>query len=130
MANEIQTRTGLACTNTNFTLPEHGTAQSHDQTGKGGGSPGHIIVGTAEEDVSLAEFTTAGWLYIRCMGVTGTGTPTPVVTWGPKSGGSLIPMGDLAPGEDAVFKMTETTPTLRIKSTDDDTLVQLVILEK
>ena len=130
MANEIQQTVLLSCTNGDFNQPQLGTPQSINQSTPGGGAPGYLSVGVAEVDIDLSGFNTPGVLYIKNIGEYGTGTGPPVITYGPKSGGSLIEFGDLKEGEEASFRLTgEYTPTLTLISTELDTRVQLVILE-
>lgn len=129
MSNEIQVQILLSCTHGEFKFPQVGTPQSIDQNGIGGGCPGFIIVGVAEEDISLADLTTPGYVYIKNLGETGTGTNLPKITYGPKSGGNLIPFGELQVGEEACFRLTSTSPTFTIKSDSDSTGVQIYILE-
>lgn len=134
MANEIQVQIKLGCTNGNFVLPELGSPHSINQNHAGqrpGGGPGYVIVGTTKVSVDLSGFTKPGYLYMRNLGYLGTGTNgDPVITWGPESGGNLVPCGDLKVAEEGCFRLTSIySPTLAFISTEDDSVVQLVILE-
>ena len=130
MSNEIQVTALLSCVNDDLNISSWGVPKSIDQAIKGGGLPGYLVVGTAEEDVDLSDLHRPGYAFIKNLGNVGTGTGGPTITYGPKSGGNLIPFGDLKEGEEAIFRLTQTyTPTLRIVSDDEETAVQLVILE-
>ena len=130
MSNEINVFCQMSCENGNLKVPPFGSNQSIDQSRANGGGPGHIVVGTAEEDVDLSDFTTPGRFWIRNNGYTGTGADgTPYITFGPKSDGSLIGFNELKEGEEAMGRFTRTNPTLRIKSSMADTSVQIVILD-
>jgi hypothetical protein len=128
MSNEIQVTIQLSCAKGEFYQPALGTPQSVDQNGLGGGNPGFINVGASEEDVSLGDLTTPGYCYIKNLGPL-TGTAQPVITFGPKSGGAMVGFCSLKTGEEACFRLTDTTPTLRIVSDIANTGVQIVILE-
>lgn len=129
MSDEIYAVNQLQCRNGNLVIPLYGDGQSIDQSRANGGGPGHIIVGTAEEDVDLSDFTTPGRVWIKNNGYTGTGTDgTPYVTFGPKSG-TMVAFAELKEGEEAGFRFTRTSPTLTIKSSMEDTSVQIVILD-
>jgi hypothetical protein len=129
MANEIQVQIQMGCANGDFYMPPLGRPQSIDQAVAGGGAPGEVVVGTAEVDVDLSAFTTPGYAYLRNMGETGTGTTTPVVTYGPKSAGSMVGFGELKEGEEACLRLTSSSPTLRLVGNEHDIRVQIVILE-
>ena len=86
-------------------IPQLGDPHSIDQATAGGGAPGYVIVGTTKVQVSLATFTKPGILYARNLGYLGTGTNgDPVITWGPVSGGNLIPCGDMKYGEEMCWR--------------------------
>lgn len=129
MSNEIQVQTVLSCSNGNFVFPPIGSPHSIDQANAGGGLPGFLIVDTAEEDITLTDLTTPGYLYIKNIGITGSDSAEPYITFGPKSSGSLVPFCELKIGEEACFRLTRTSATFRIKSSADSTGVQLCILE-
>ena len=130
MANEIQQIILLSCDNGDFHFPQVGRPNSIDQAVASGGYPGHITVSLKQVNVDLSKFIKPGILYMRNMGEYGTGTGSPTVTFGPTSGGVLIPLSDMKEGEEASFRLTGLyTPTLAFKSTELDTGVQLYILE-
>lgn len=68
-----------------------------------------ISQGTAEADVDLSALTALGLIYIRNL------DPTNFVEYGPKSGGSMIALGKLKPGEAALLRLM-TGITLRMKA--------------
>jgi hypothetical protein len=130
MSNEIQVTIQLSCYNGNFTLPPIGTPQSIDQNGLGGGCPGYMTIGTSEENVGLSELTTPGYVYIKNLGTLGTGTDAgPTIKFGPNVADMLVEFCELKSGEEALFRITSNSPTFRIKSTEDETGVQIIILE-
>ena len=130
MSNEITLQIQLSCRNGEFYQPPLGTPQQIDQANAGGGYPGFVVVGLSQVEVDLSTFTKPGYAYIKLIGEYGTGTGSPVVTYGPKSGGNLVPFGECKEGEEGCFRLTgQYTPTLMLKSTEPDSRVQLVILE-
>lgn len=54
-------------------------------------------VGTSEEDMSYGVLSTPGLIMMRNLDATN------YITYGPKSGGSMVLMGKLAPGQQALF---------------------------
>lgn len=73
-----------------------------------GGHRPIVIVGTGEEDLSVGDVTTNGWLLIRSLEPAGGN----YVQFGPKSGGSMVAVGRLKPGEIACLRL-EPGVTLR-----------------
>ena len=128
MSNEIQVSISLTCRNGDLYIPPLGVPQTIDQTNKGGGLPGYLVVGTAEEDVTLTDLTKPGYMFIKNMGSRGTGTGTPTVTYGPKSE-TMVAFGELGVGEEACLRLVGTSPTLTLKSSEANTGVQIVVLE-
>ena len=127
MSKEIQVQIGLQCKNGEFTLPRMGGGHSIDQTVVGGGLPGYLLVGTSEEDITLTDLTKPGYMYIKNCGVLGSVTNDCILTYGPKSG-TMVAFGELKIGEEACLRLADGV-TLRMKSTDIETQVQLIILE-
>lgn len=84
-----------------------------------GAASGIMSVSTAGDGdaLSLGDLTTPGWLYLRNL------DETNFVVWGPDSGGSLIEIGRLDPGEDAWFRL-HPSATLRLAADTDTALVQ------
>ena len=58
-----------------------------------------VVVGTSEEDLSLGDITTNGWVFMRNL------DGTNYVTYGPKSGGVMVPWGRIEAGEVAAFRL-------------------------
>ena len=135
MSNEIQVTIQLTCTNGDLYIPSLGVPQQVDQTNKGGGLPGYKVIGLAEESIDLTDLTVPGYVFMKNMGSTGVGTGTPTLKYGPQAyedtgtGLSMIPFGELKPGEEACFRLTTDNPTLILVSDEEDTGVQLCILE-
>jgi hypothetical protein len=89
-------------------------SESRDQTNDGrAGNPGIIQLTAAEEDVSFGELGTPYEVLLENLSATET------VYYGPKSGGAMIPFGQIAPGRTASVDFDQATPpTLRMKATD------------
>lgn len=99
MANEISVRATLACKKQNFALPAIGGQDVKvTQHGIGGGAPGIVTVGPADELIDLSEITVPGWL--RMFNIDRHQT----VRWGPNNAGVMLPMGLMKPGEPALFR--------------------------
>jgi hypothetical protein len=58
-----------------------------------------VSVTTSEADLTTTEITTLGWAWIQNLDTTN------YVQWGPKSGGSMVPVGRLEPGEWALLRL-------------------------
>lgn len=56
-------------------------------------------VATSEEDLEISNITTHGFLHLRNIDATN------YVTYGPKSGGAMVPFGKLKAGECAVLRL-------------------------
>jgi len=109
MAEEIKIRSGIEVTKDSFKFADpNRPTLTFDMDGDGGGNPGVIDVGTSEEDVDLSEFATLGWVWMRNL------DDTNYVTWGPKSGASMVALGRLEPGEPAGPFRLEPGITLRM----------------
>lgn len=82
----------------------------------------------AEEDIVLpADITTPGWCYMRNK------DSVNFVTWGPKSGGVMVPLGrleadDVGSGDFAVFRFSPTgPPVLRMQADTAAVDVEIII---
>jgi len=96
-----------------------------DQTGVGGGNPGVVSVGTAEENISFGDITTPGVLLMRNL------DGTNFVTWGVDSASSLKACGILRPGGPAVFiPEWKSGAVLRMQSDTAACLVWVHVDEK
>lgn len=134
MANEIKVGVSLACSNRNFKQPKLGSQiVSIAQAGIGGGAPGIVNIGPADEAIDLTEIAVPGWLWMQNI------DQTQVVIWGPDSGGAMVPMGRMRPGEPAGFRL-DPGATLRMQvdpateesgstSAENQAKVQIVVLE-
>lgn len=88
-----------------------------------------VTVGfAAEEDIALpTDITTPGWCMLRNRDAAN------FVTWGPKSGGVMVPIGrleaaDLGAGDFAIFRFSPTgPPTLRMQADTANVEVQIII---
>lgn len=69
-----------------------------------------VSVGTSEEDITIPDVTTPGRVFMLNLDATN------YVTWGPKSGGSMISCGKLAAGDGpTTFKLAGSV-TLRMQA--------------
>lgn len=86
-----------------------------------------IAIGTSEEDITLpADITTPGWCFMRNKDAAN------YVTWGPKSGGSMVALGrleadDVGSGDFALFRLDPTPPTLRMIANTASVDVEIII---
>lgn len=66
-----------------------------------GAASGIVDVGTSEEDLSIGDVgaSTQGYLILRNL------DSSNYVTYGPKSGGAMVAMGRIKPGEIAVLRL-------------------------
>lgn len=67
---------------------------------------GIVIVGTSEEDMGIGDISTEGILIFQNL------DSANYVTWGPKSGGSMVACGQIKAGEFAFFRM-DSAATIR-----------------
>lgn len=58
-----------------------------------------VIVGTAEEVIGAGDVGTLGWCILQNL------DDTNHVDWGPESGGAMVAIGRLEPGEWAAFRL-------------------------
>lgn len=107
-ADAIKVVASLECNNDNFKLPkEGGTTQLIDQQVIGGGGPGTVEIGVAEEDIDFGDIATLGIVRITNM------DPANFVKWGPKSGTAAVFVGRILFGESFVWRL-EPGVTLRM----------------
>jgi len=81
-----------------------------------------VNVGTSEEDVSVGDITTLGWMFARNLDATN------YVTFGPKSSGSMVALGRLEPGEVIALRL-EPGVTIRWIANTAACLVDLRIFQ-
>lgn len=93
-----------------------------DQAAIGAHAPVVIVGQAAEEDLDVGDISTEGWLFLRNL------DSTNYVTYGPKSGGVMVPLGRLEPGEPASFRL-EPGVVLRWQADTADVKVKVLLLE-
>lgn len=121
MANEIQLTTTMIVTNGYFKWTfQPGTIQITQAAL--GGHASIVSVGTAEEDMTFGDVVTPGLICLRNTDTTN------FVTYGPKSGGSMILFGKLKPGESTVLRLGASV-TWRWKADTAACKVEIVCLE-
>ncbi len=98
MANEIQVDLSVSVTNGNLDFAQADTFEA-DQTTAKGGNPGTVTIGTSEEAISFGDITSLGIVIIKNL------DETNYITWGPESGGTMVVVGKLKPGESAVLRL-------------------------
>lgn len=98
MAEELKVTYGVKYTNGNAVDSVPTTTLSVTQTLQEEDAP-TVSIGTSEQDVAFADLTTLGWVWMRNLDLTN------YVDWGPKSGGSMVGIGRLQPGEVALFRL-------------------------
>lgn len=94
MANEIAIKEKITVSNANFYDEIDPGVINANQSTASGGNPGTVSIGTSEEDISFGDVTPK-LVYMRNLDATN------YVTYGPKSGGSMITFGILSPGQSA-----------------------------
>ncbi|MGE4136413.1 MAG: hypothetical protein AB7E98_11945 [Pirellulales bacterium] len=134
MVREIKIGASLQCTKGSFVVPKMGSQiVQATMNGLGGGAPGIVTIGPADEVISFAEIENPGWLWMRNI----DGNQT--VIWGPDNAGSMVPMGRMKPGDPAVFRIDPAT-VLRMQvdpaseeggstSAENQAKVHIVVLE-
>lgn len=105
MANEITVSQQLSVTNGYASETFNVSGVRINQAAVGAHSPVWII-GTSEEDMAVGDVTTLGWLCLRNLDTTN------YITYGPKSGGSMVALGRLNAGESCMLRL-EPGVTLR-----------------
>jgi hypothetical protein len=77
---------------------------------------GVVSIGTSEEDLPVGDVGTNGYAFLKNL------DPTNYVKWGPKSGGAMVEMGRLKPGEAAWFRVA---PGVTIRAIADTAAVKV-----
>lgn len=128
MANEITVIAAIQVTNGNLKYPRMGGSGFRvDQTTPFGGGPGAVIIGTAGEDISLADFVAAGWCRMVNL------DDTNFVEIGPKVGGTFHSFQELGPGEECVFKISSAVPgtnTFHVKADTAECKVMITVFDR
>lgn len=109
MADEITINASMRLTNGNFKNVWTPGTLTVDQATARGGNPGCVNIGTSEEAISFGDLTTPAWIFIQNLDATN------YVTWGPTSGGAMVAVGKLLPGEFALYRMAASV-TLRMQA--------------
>lgn len=121
MANEITVNIYGRCANGRFDAEFKPGQLQFTQTTQGAQS-GIVSVGTSEEDLSVGDVATNGWLFLRNL------DSANYVIYGPKSGGSMIAFGRIRSGEVAAFRVSAGV-TLRWQANTAAVKVQVLFLE-
>lgn len=120
MADEIQVSARLRVSNGNFLFNQSSGLKLFDQSAVGGGNPGTVNIGTSDEPISLGDISTPGWAYFLSMEAEGGN----YVEIGPDSGGSIVPMLRLEPGEFALMRLA---PGVSLRGQADTAAVDVLI---
>lgn len=122
MANEIRGQLNFTVTNESF-RDQVSEAFEINQA-EVGFSPGTVLVqdSPTETDIDLSELTSEGFVFMKNLDATYN------VTWGPKSGGVMVPLGCLKPGEIAFFRLEPLT-VLRMTGDTDPCKVEVRVYE-
>lgn len=106
MANELQLTLGVTFANAALKDNVASSTLNVTQTTLGFHAPVVSVGSGAEEDLSVGDIGTLGWIYLKNLDTAN------YVQWGPKSGGSMVAVGRLKFGEFAIFRL-EPGITLR-----------------
>lgn len=98
MADELKLTLSSRLTNGAFKDNFDPGQISIDQDAIGAHRPIQII-GTAEEVIGVGDVSTLGWCLLQNL------DDTNYVDWGPESGGSMVAIGRLEPGEWAALRL-------------------------
>jgi len=121
MANEITLNVAFQTIKGNHKEVFAPGQKSYDQSTQGAHAP-VVSVGTSEEDLSVGDIGTLGWLVLHNLDTTN------YVQWGPKSGGSMVAIGRIKAGEIAVLRL-EPGITLRWVANTAACKVKVLLLE-
>lgn len=98
MASEIKLTISGTIAKGSFKDSITGETFNITQTGNGSHSP-VVSVGTSEEDLTVGDVTTLGWLYLKNLDAAN------FIQWGPKSAGSMVAVGRLKAGEFVLLRL-------------------------
>lgn len=98
MADELKINVNARLDNGNFKDRFEPGQIAITQTAIGGHRP-IVVVGTSEEVIATGDVSTLGWLLMRNLDATN------YVDWGPESGGAMVAIGRIEPGEIAMFRL-------------------------
>ena len=122
MANEITISANLNCTNGGLAFATKESAVRINQTVQGGGGPGVVTVTTSDAALSLGSYTTKGYCFIKNL------DSTNYVEFGPESGGAIVKVIKLKPGEYALFRLVNAA-TLRAQANTASVKCYIAVLE-
>lgn len=104
MSNEIRVLSSVTIRNGNQQFSNNPTSFTADMTGKSGPTPGYLLASRYGTVVSLSQITLPGGMCV----ITNTDA-TDTLLWGiydlDGTVGNFVPVGQLLPGEMAVFRM-------------------------
>jgi len=98
MADEIRIQSSIQVTNGALTIPQLGGAFTVDQSTAEGGTPGMVELAVAEEAIAFGDVTPS-WVFIKNLHATND------VIFGPESGGAMVELGRVSPGEWVVIPL-------------------------
>lgn len=98
MADELKLTLASRLTNGSFKDNFDPGQISIDQAAVGAHRP-IVTVGTSEEVIDTGDVATLGWCIMQNLDATN------YVDWGPESGGAMVAIGRLEPGEWAAFRL-------------------------
>ena len=122
MANEITVNLQVNVANGNYSRRAAPGAINVDQAAQGQAG-GVLSIGTSEETITLTDITTKGWAFFRNLDATN------YVEWGPESGGSMIGIGRLEPGEPAALRLIPGSLTIRMQANTAACNVEVIVWE-
>lgn len=122
MANEITIQHRLTVRKGNFNRVWEPPVKQVDQSGQGGFSA-TLNIDTSEEVITFTDVGTYGLLCLLNL------DDTNYVTYGPESGGSMVPIGRLNPGGEPQMIRLEPGITLRMQADTGACDVELLLLE-
>lgn len=120
MANEIKVTLRVDARNGNYRDEFNPGVIQIDQSTAFGSKVG-VEVGTSEEDLSLGDVATPGVIAIRNLDATN------YITFGPKSGGAMVALGKIEPGEVVLVRLASGV-TLRWQANTAACKAQVLIL--
>jgi hypothetical protein len=95
MANEIRVTESITIVKGKFRDSIAPGTIMQDQASAGGGNPGLVTIGTAEEDIAFGSDVAPGFLWMHNI------DDTNFIKYGPKSAGAMVEFGRLLPGKTA-----------------------------
>lgn len=104
MSDEITVRAGITVKNGNYSYASQPGYCTDDQTTPGGGVPGVVVASESGTDVSFSPLVQPAWVELVNIEAAGGAR----AEWGmfdPQTG-VFIPVGELEPGDIAVFKLS------------------------